>query len=173
MLEDEANRLLRVSPLISCSSSSLVLHSSILCTLVHPLHSRPSSALSSILCTLVHPLHSRPSSALSSILCTLVHPLHSRPSSALSSILRTLVHPPHSRPSSALVHLPHSSEPRQQLLMCTGRLRMVFVVLGMAWCTWCMWWPLSMQHLEIAVEPGLNTNWTSQTHSDVFGPEFD
>ncbi|KAG1848139.1 hypothetical protein C8R48DRAFT_677344 [Suillus tomentosus] len=36
-------------------------------------------------------------------------------------------------PSLALVHRPYSSEPRQQLLTCAGRLRMVFVLLGTAW----------------------------------------
>ncbi|KAG2112585.1 uncharacterized protein F5147DRAFT_771128 [Suillus discolor] len=69
----------------------------------------------------------------------------------------------------AVVHCPHLSEPRQQLLTCTGRLRMVDMVYGTAWWTW---WALSMQHLEIVVEPGSNANQTSRTRSAVFGPEF-
>ncbi|KAG2101606.1 uncharacterized protein F5147DRAFT_776609 [Suillus discolor] len=36
-------------------------------------------------------------------------------------------------PPPALIRRPYSSEPRQQLLMCTGRLRMAFAMLGMVW----------------------------------------
>ncbi|KAG2110009.1 uncharacterized protein F5147DRAFT_772853 [Suillus discolor] len=43
---------------------------------------------------------------------------------------------------------PHSFEPCQQLLTCTGRLRMAFVVLGMAW-----WMALIILFLKAVVEP--------------------
>ncbi|KAG2092794.1 uncharacterized protein F5147DRAFT_779534 [Suillus discolor] len=42
----------------------------------------------------------------------------------------------------------HSFEPCQQLLTCTGRLRMVFVVLGMAW-----WMALIILFLKAVIEP--------------------
>ncbi|KAG1795987.1 Acetamidase/Formamidase family-domain-containing protein [Suillus plorans] len=64
-------------------------------------------------------------------------------------------------PSPALVHRPYSSEPRQQLLMCAGRLRMVFVVLGTAW------WSSDINYMQFSMwaaacmglSPGFGPAW--------------
>ncbi|KAG1845015.1 hypothetical protein C8R48DRAFT_694678 [Suillus tomentosus] len=63
-------------------------------------------------------------------------------------------------PSPALVHRPYSSEPRQQLLTCAGRLRMVFVVLGTA-----RW---SSDNFYYVFFASYKKNWVRFT----FGPRF-
>ncbi|KAG2108894.1 uncharacterized protein F5147DRAFT_798845 [Suillus discolor] len=59
-------------------------------------------------------------------------------------------------PPPALICHPHLSEPCQQLLTCTGHLRMVFVVLGMVW--WSLPMSISHCHEEAAdIPPPLST----------------
>ncbi|KAG2113134.1 uncharacterized protein F5147DRAFT_770993 [Suillus discolor] len=67
-------------------------------------------------------------------------------------------------PSPALVHRLYSSEPRQQLLTCAGRLRMAFVAFGMAW------WSSDIDSAGLSafrlVGPG-STKWLNRTHGSV------